>query len=180
MNPVYLIFFISESFHIIGHAVVLFRIRLLPRKDLVRVHYYFVFDLLSVYLTSFFVLQKFHWLAIIQGLQHLYYIVFWNKTNPAKKIISWSSLDWIRSKYNSNWEWDSILGTAFDLGVHVFFTYLLFLNLSYAEVFIGTLVALSMGYYVLFSKRYAWANPKKVPAWVDKRIQPLMPWWKDH
>ncbi|CAI9734142.1 Hypothetical predicted protein [Octopus vulgaris] len=177
MHPIATLILSSEVFHAMTHSMVLFRLRLLPRKDLVQVNYYFVFDLLSVFFASFLVLQRLQWLACIQMAQHLYYIVFWNKTSLAKKIISWSSLDWIKSKYNEKWEFDNILGTAFDLAVHISFSYLLSKTLTFTEIVVGVAMASFLLNYVMFSKKFAWSNPQNIPAWVQKRIQPLGPWW---
>lgn len=81
----FLLFFL-ECYHVSGHLNVLFRIRLLPRRDLVRIRFYFLFDLLTVFASSFLFLQRLQWLAAIQIVQHLYYFLFWEKTAPAKKV----------------------------------------------------------------------------------------------
>ena len=78
--------FSAEVYHIVGHCAVLFRLRLLPRKDLVRVRYYFLIDLLTVFISSFVILGKLQWLAVIQMCQHMYYFLYWEQTAPAKKV----------------------------------------------------------------------------------------------
>ncbi|GAB1605200.1 uncharacterized protein LOC115220432, partial [Argonauta hians] len=178
MQPIATFILSSEIFHALTHSMVLFRLRLLPRKDLVNVNYYFIFDLLSVFVASFVILQKLQWLACIQMVQHLYYIVFWNKTSLAKKIISWSSLDWIKSKYNSSWEFDNILGTAFDLAVHITMSYQILKAVTFTESVVAVALASFLVNYLMFSKKFAWSSPQDIPAWVEKRIQPLTPWWK--
>ena len=81
------ILFTLEWYHIWGHTVILFRIRLLPRKDLVRIRYYFLFDLLTVFCSSILFTGKLRWLAVIQIIQHLYYFVYWDQTGLAKKVL---------------------------------------------------------------------------------------------
>lgn len=78
--------FFLECYHVCSHLNVLFRIRLLPRKDLVRIRFYFLFDLMTVFCSSFLFLQRLRWLAAIQIVQHMYYFLFWEKTKPAKKV----------------------------------------------------------------------------------------------
>lgn len=78
--------FFLECYHICGHLNVLFRIRLLPRRDLVRIRFYFLFDLLTVFASSFLFLHRLQWLAAVQIVQHLYYFMYWEKTAPAKKV----------------------------------------------------------------------------------------------
>ena len=85
-NILTVIAFSVEAYHIVGHCAVLFRVRLLPRKDLVRIRYYFLFDLLTVFVSSFVILGKLQWLAAIQMCQHMYYFLFWEQTGPAKKV----------------------------------------------------------------------------------------------
>lgn len=75
-----------ESFHFIGHCLIMFRVRQLPRKDFVRLRFYFLVDPLSVFLSSFVVLGKLQWLTSIQLLQHLYYFLMWEQTDAAKKV----------------------------------------------------------------------------------------------
>lgn len=75
-----------ESFHFIGHCLIMFRVRQLPRKDFVRMRLYFIVDPLSVFLSSFVVLGKLQWLTSIQLLQHLYYFLMWEQTDAAKKV----------------------------------------------------------------------------------------------
>lgn len=80
------ILFTLEWFHIWGHTLILFRVRLLPRKDLVRIRLYFLFDLLTVFTSSILFTGKLRWLAVLQILQHAYYFIFWDKTGLARKV----------------------------------------------------------------------------------------------
>ena len=82
----YIILFTFESFHLVGHSLIMFRVRQLPRKDLVRMRLYFFTDLVTVFLSSFVVLQRYQWLAGIQFVQHLYYVLFWEKTTLTKRV----------------------------------------------------------------------------------------------
>jgi hypothetical protein len=51
-NVVATLLFIAEFYHIIGHTVILFRVRMLPRKDLVKIRPYFLIDALTVFITG--------------------------------------------------------------------------------------------------------------------------------
>ena len=51
-----------------------------------------------------------------QQWQHIFYFSTWDKSWAAKRVISWSSLDWDRGRWN---QIDLVAGTAFDLGVHM-------------------------------------------------------------
>ncbi|KAL4233152.1 hypothetical protein ACF0H5_007837 [Mactra antiquata] len=115
--------FTIEWFHIWGHVLILFRVRLLPRKDLVRIRYYFLVDLLTVFSSSILFTGQLRWLAALQMIQHAYYFIYWDRTGPAKRIINWSSLDWFKSDLKNKWEIDLILGTAFDVVVHICMAY---------------------------------------------------------
>merc|ERR1712189_16906 len=71
--------FFTELYHILGHSVILFGIRSLPLRDLERVGYYFAADLLTVAF-SWVVTRKFALLVAVQQVQHLYYVLNWNKS----------------------------------------------------------------------------------------------------
>ncbi|KAK3096730.1 hypothetical protein FSP39_002753 [Pinctada imbricata] len=169
----FLLFFL-EIYHILGHISVLFRIRLLPRKDLVRIRYYFLFDLLTVFASSVLFLRRLQWLACLQIAQHMYYFITWDKSRPAKKIISWSSLDWTKSQFQHEWHLDSILGTAFDVGVHSAMGFLLGQYLSTAQIFVAIFLVKCSSLAVMCGPWYAWSSPwATTPKWVEKRIRPL-------
>ena len=78
--------FFLESYHIIGHSAILFRLRMLPRKDLVRIKYYFLLDTLTVFTVSFLYTQQLRWLAALQMCQHLFFFFTWNKNKYTRKV----------------------------------------------------------------------------------------------
>ncbi|XP_074661938.1 uncharacterized protein LOC141914597 [Tubulanus polymorphus] len=163
--------FFLEAYHAIGHAAVMFRIRMLPRKDLVRVRYYFLFDTLTVFVTAFCYTGKLRWLAILQMCQHLYFFFTWNISWYTRRVISWSSLDWLHSDNAKNrTEWDLFLGTAFDLAVHIIHCYILSQYMSNIETLAGIFCAQVVSYAVIFSPSFAWSGPRTMPAWIRKRI----------
>ncbi|XP_060076353.1 uncharacterized protein LOC132555983 [Ylistrum balloti] len=172
-NACALLLFSMESYHVTSHIMVITRTRLLPRKDLVRLRFYFLVDLLTVFCSSILFLRQLQWLAVLQILQHLYYFVFWEKTKPAKKIISWSSIDWTKSDFQQEWHFDSILGTLFDIGVHLVFAVLLGAYLTTVQITVCLLVAHGVLFMFLWSRKFAWSNPWSPPQWVQKRIQPV-------
>ncbi|XP_053396498.1 uncharacterized protein LOC128546064 [Mercenaria mercenaria] len=164
--------FTLEWFHIWGHTLILFRVRLLPRKDLVRIRYYFLFDMLTVFSSSILFTGKLRWLAVLQMIQHSYYFIFWDKSWLAKKIITWSSLDWFKSDLRTRWEIDNIVGTTFDIVVHLCMAYYLGQYLDVVHV-MCSLALVQVGVLtLLFGPYYAWASPGKEPAWIEKRIHP--------
>ncbi|KAJ8316664.1 hypothetical protein KUTeg_005783 [Tegillarca granosa] len=172
-NPIGFVLFSLECYHIMGHLNVLFRVRLLPRKDLKRLRLYFLVDLLTVFSSSILFLQKLQWLAVLQMLQHAYYVVFWDQTYMTKKIISWSSIDWIKSERHKEWHWDSILGTGFDIVVHFCMAFLLGPYLSTVQIVIALAIAQFALFSVLLSSKFAWSNPFSPPKWVEKRVQKI-------
>ena len=100
-----------------GHLTVLTGYRMLPRKDLVSVRYYFLLDAACA-AWAYYIHQAeyFYPILILQQWQHIYYYSTWDKSWAAKRVISWSSLDWDRGRWN---QIDLVLGTAFDMGVHI-------------------------------------------------------------
>ncbi|OWF52513.1 uncharacterized protein LOC110447739 [Mizuhopecten yessoensis] len=172
-NMCALLLFSMESYHVTSHIMVITRTRLLPRKDLVRLRFYFLVDLLTVFCSSVLFLQRLQWLAGIQILQHLYYFVFWEKTKPAKKIISWSSIDWTKSEFQQEWHFDSILGTLFDIVVHLALAVLLGGYLTTVQIIVSLLVAHGVLFTFIWSQKFAWSNPWSPPQWVQKRVQPV-------
>ncbi|XP_052089029.1 uncharacterized protein LOC127725787 [Mytilus californianus] len=176
-NVLTIICFCLEAYHIVGHCAVLFRVRLLPRKDLVRIRYYFLIDLMTVFVSSFVVLGRLQWLAVIQMCQHMYYFLFWEQTGPAKKIISWSSIDWTKSKFYKEWHLDSILGTAFDVGVHVLMAFLLGQRMTTVQVIIGLVIVQCSSFTIMNGPWLAWSNPWDTPKWIEKRVKPLQTYY---
>lgn len=81
------LFFLLESYHFATHTFVLFRVRLLPRKDLVRTRYYFLIDTTCVFIVNFILLQRLRPVAAVQIVQHLFYYITWEKSELSKKVI---------------------------------------------------------------------------------------------
>ena len=91
--------------------------RMLPREDLVAARYYFLLDAAGAAIA--FAVHQVAWfypILILQQWQHIFYFSTWDKSAAAKRVISWSSLDWDRGRWN---QVDLVLGTAFDMGVHI-------------------------------------------------------------
>ena len=82
--------------------------------------------------------------------------------------MSWSSLDWDRGRWN---QIDLVLGTTFDMLIHVMNSVLLIQHFSSVEALVVTLV---LDFFflaiVLYNPKFAWANPTQIPAWVQKRL----------
>lgn len=72
-----LIFFL-EVYHFLTHVLVLFGIRLLPRKDLVKQRVYFMIDLVCANI-SYWIHGRFWILIGLQNLQHLFYFFTWEQ-----------------------------------------------------------------------------------------------------
>eukprot|EP00091_Calanus_sinicus_P000357 TRINITY_DN10299_c0_g1_i3.p1 TRINITY_DN10299_c0_g1~~TRINITY_DN10299_c0_g1_i3.p1 ORF type:complete len:162 (+),score=49.20 TRINITY_DN10299_c0_g1_i3:313-798(+) len=144
---------------------------MLPRKDLVAVRYYFLLDAACAAI-AYYIHQAdyFFPILILQQWQHILYFSTWDKSAAAKRVISWSSLDWDRGRWN---QIDLVLGTAFDMGVHIANTYLIGAMLSYSSLITGILITLALYQMVIMSNRLAWAARGSIPAWVEKRIKPL-------
>merc|ERR1712107_144346 len=130
--------FFFEFYHSLAHVTVLTGFRMLPRKDLVRAKLYFLIDAACAALAySLHQADYFYFILILQQRQHIFYYSTWDKSAAAKRVISWSSLDWNRGRWN---QLDLVLGTAFDLGVHVANTYLLGVKLSFVSILLGLFV----------------------------------------
>ena len=90
------------------------------------------------------------------------------------QVISWSSLDWTRtSETKARWEWDIILGTAFDVIVHAINTYILSQFLTTVELLVAIAMVSGTSLVVLYNPRFAWCNPSCVPGWVSRRVVPV-------
>lgn len=167
-----LLFFL-ELYHLFGHLSVLLRIRLLPRKDLRRVRFYFLIDLLTVAAVNYLYTQTRIWLAVLQNIQHLFFFLTWDKHPYCKKVITWSSLDWQRSWHSKHWKIDITLGTAFDAVVHGSNLYLLSNYLSGKEMIMALFINILSVYAVLLNSKLAWSSPCNTPAWIEKRVKPI-------
>ena len=72
-----LIFFL-EVYHFLTHVLVLFGIRLLPRRDLVKQRIYFLIDLVCANL-SYWIHGRFLALIVLQNIQHAFYFFTWEQ-----------------------------------------------------------------------------------------------------
>ena len=110
-------------------------------------------------------------------------------------MISWSSLDWDRGRWN---QLDLVLGTAFDMGVHMANTYFLGCMISGLSQAVAVSCTIGLYYFVIYNSKYvltvgfnfivecrvnffinkifrlgAWSHPDNMPDWVKRRIKPL-------
>merc|ERR1712111_212425 len=81
----------------------------------------------------------FYFILILQQWQHIFYYSTWDKSAAAKRVISWSSLDWDRGRWN---QLDLVLGTAFDMLVHMANTYFLGAMLSYTGIITAVIITI--------------------------------------
>lgn len=173
-----------EVYHAISHACVLFRMRLLPKRDLVRLRWYFLVDLLTVTASAMYT-GRFLWLAALQNLQHVFFFITWNTGNYCIKVIDWSSLDWLfPQKQTSSADksegvkpsvLDVGLGTAFDMVTHIVYAYLLTTYISQWQMLLALIIPAVLTKLVLFNGRFAWATPGSVPDWVRRRVGGAQP-----
>merc|ERR1712198_85454 len=84
--------YVFELYHSLGHLTVLTGYRMLPRKDLVSVRYYFLLDAACA-AWAYYIHQAeyFYPILILQQWQHIYYYSTWDKSWAAKRVISWSN-----------------------------------------------------------------------------------------
>merc|ERR1712098_495752 len=107
----------------------------------------------------------------LQQWQHIFYFSTWDESKAAKRVISWSSLDWDRSRWN---QFDLVLGTSFDLMVHVANTYWLSCLLPLPGLVLGLLVTMALYQGVLNNSRFSWSSRySAVPGWIARRVKPL-------
>merc|ERR1712168_1171234 len=170
-NSVLIFVFILEAYHSASHWMVLSGWKMLPRKDLVSVRYYFLIDCASAAIG--FSLHRNEIMLpflILQQWQHIFYFSTWDVSNACKRVVSWSSLDWNRGRWN---QLDLVAGTVFDLAIHVANAWLIGLNLSLMNIALS-LVVVAIGVFVIFyNPKFAWASRDSAPEWVQKRIRPL-------
>ena len=89
----------------------------------------------------------------------------------AKRVVSWSSLDWDRGRWI---QIDLVLGTLFDVMIHAMNSALLIPQVSSVEtIFICVGFDAVLLAVVLFNPKLAWSNPAHVPTWVQKRVRTL-------
>merc|ERR1712179_879136 len=155
MTTLLCLVFVSELYHSVAHCIVLTGYRLLPRTNVVAAQWYFIWDLLAAALAYYI---------------HIFYLTTWDKSWAAKRVISWSSLEWDRGRWN---QVDLVLGTIFDIGVHAANTYFLGTLLSLGSVIPLTMVTLLGVISIMQGSRFAWASKTKIPDWIRERIKPL-------
>ncbi|KAK7494817.1 hypothetical protein BaRGS_00013944 [Batillaria attramentaria] len=191
-NIIPMALFLLEAYHVLGHLAVLLRVRLLPRRDLVRLRAYFLVDGLSSLITAFCFTGRLQWLVGLHVLQHLYYFFFWEKTDLAKRygvsvvvtvlpttqmteIVDWSSLDFFHSHKSGGpkCELDNIVGTLFDVVVHLCNLCVLASYLTTVQVLFVLVLAQCSICCVLYNPRFAWSSPSAMPPWVQKRLSSL-------
>ncbi|PAA50386.1 hypothetical protein BOX15_Mlig024234g1, partial [Macrostomum lignano] len=166
-----------EFYHTISHLFILFRFRLLPRRDLVRVRAYFLADTLTVFLAWLYIGRVYWWQDLYtaaQVAQHLYYFTTWESGFFARRVVSWSSLDWQKSgEQRRKFAWFEILGTSFDIAVHLTNAFLLVQLVTSVEVILCLALTQCMVLLVLFNPMLAWASPACIPDWVRRRLAPI-------
>ena len=166
--PAVILFFL-ESYHVFTHVAILFGLRMLPRKDLVRQRFYFLFDTLTIFTVNFVFLGQLRWLAALQMCQHFSYFIWWDSAEFCRRVISWSSLDWNYS-YEHRFDWGLIIGTTFDLVCHLINACLLYSGfLSLFHAFVALVVTILSFVVIFYNPRLAWSSPLNVPDWVRKR-----------
>jgi len=137
----------------------------------VAAQWYFIWDLLAAALAYYIhQVEGFFPILIMQQAQHIFYLTTWDKSWAAKRVISWSSLEWDRGRWN---QVDLVLGTIFDIGVHAANTYFLGTLLSLGSVIPLTMVTLLGVISIMQGSRFAWASKTKIPDWIRERIKPL-------
>jgi len=116
MNILLYLVFVSELYHAVAHCIVLTGYRLLPRTNVVAAQWYFIWDILAAAMAYYIhQVEGFFPILIIQQVQHIFYLTTWDQSWAAKRVISWSSLEWDRGRWN---QVDLVVGTMFDIGVH--------------------------------------------------------------
>ncbi|GFO47256.1 hypothetical protein PoB_007376100 [Plakobranchus ocellatus] len=157
-----LLMFAIEFYHTLAHFMILSGMRMLPRKDLIRIRYYFLVDTVSVMISTL-LHGRFIWLTCLQVMQHLFYFFTWEQSYMAKRIVDWSSLDWFRPEIKGgrfHSQIDSFLGTLFDMCVHVCMMYgLASAYLDVTGILLAVIVAQAALYVVIFNPKFAWSNP---------------------
>merc|ERR1711973_699257 len=145
--------FFFEFYHSLAHLTVLTGFRMLPRKDLVRAKQYFIIDAACAAIAyATHQADYFYFILILQQWQHIFYYSTWDKSR-------WNQLD-------------LVLGTAFDMSVHMANTYFLGTMIPLVTSSITGIVACTLYYAVLY-RQGAWSTPGRIPDWVAKRIKPL-------
>ena len=99
---------------------------------------------------------------------------FYNIYFLSPQIVDWSSLDWFQSPKGGGLELDNILGTLFDVVVHVGTLCVLGSYLSTVQILLPLALAQTTVVAVMYNPRLAWSSPgSSLPPWVQRRILPL-------
>merc|ERR1712038_1416729 len=149
--------FILEIYHVISHILVMTGYRTLPRKVLAKQRYYFLADLICS-LGAFMIHGRFWLMVLLQNLQHAFYFLTWPDDSwITSRVLSWSSLDWDRGRWN---QLDLVIGTSFDIFTHLMNAYFLsqLLACQWNTVAMCILVDLLLVVLVLFNPNLAWSN----------------------
>lgn len=93
-------------------------------------------------------------------------------SGPTKRVISWSSLDWDRKRWN---QIDLVLGTLFDAGVHGMNAWFLMELLPPEKMHLGWVLTAFYTLAILCNPILAWSSFKsqKTPEWIKKKLKPL-------
>merc|ERR1712168_927851 len=149
--------------------------RTLPRKTLSKQKYYFLFDLITSFLSL--VLHGRFWpVIVLQNIQHAFYFLTWpDRSWVTSRVLSWSSLDWDRGRWN---QLDLVIGTSFDIFTHMINSYCLFqlLDVGLLSVMPHLLLVVALTIVILFNPKLAWANGNKLdsaPNWIKAKVKPL-------
>ncbi len=113
------ILIIIEILHVLLHCGVLFRIYLLPFNDLATKRWYFALDCLSPVVACLWA-GHYPLLVVIHTAAHIYYVLNWNWSYYAIRIMEWSSLEYTGSLFT----FDMFL-TIFDISSHLCVIFLL-------------------------------------------------------
>lgn len=120
-----LILTVSESFHVVAHLLVLFRIMVFKFEELQSMRWYFIWDWMSALVSASMTLGLLNaylrCFVIIHFLMHAYYVLTWNKTHENVRVIQRFSDAWdvIHQHVPLWWKMWSVIGTLIDIAVHL-------------------------------------------------------------
>ena len=105
-----------------------------------------------------------HWIVVVFYFSWL-----------TSRVLSWSSLDWDRGRWN---QMDLVIGTSFDIFTHILNAYCLFEVCDHTlnVMIIHLVVVVMLVIFIMYNPKLAWANAnqlEKAPKWVRDRIKPL-------
>ena len=144
------IVFTIELFLTLSHAIVLSHLKTAPKKILVKQVYYFVVDMITPLLSAYILQPSYYYLCFmsVHTILHFYYIATWNKAYHTKKIISWSSLEWVDSVVDS----ECFPLTCYDMSVHTMNMIMLTALIPFGLVIASVIAAIGILYFVMFVK----------------------------